>query len=237
VGELPLTLQAELLRVVQERTYKRVGSNVWEQTDFRLVCATNRDLLQEESQGRFRRDLYYRIAGWTCKLPSLRERPEDILPLAEHFLRHLRPNQVPEMDRAVREYLCQRVYPGNVRDLKQVVSRMSYRHVGPGPLTAGDIPPEDRPSVEAAPSEWCDGSFEAAIGRAVGMGIGLKEISHTAVNTAIRIAVASSSGNLSRAARQLGVTERALQMRRASRRKGANGKDTDAAPGRFAESA
>ena len=237
VGELPLTLQAELLRAVQERTYKRVGSNVWQQTDFRLVCATNRDLLHEESQGRFRRDLYYRIAAWTCKLPSLQERPEDILPLAEHFLRHLRPDQEPEMDQAVRDYLCQREYPGNVRDLKQVVSRMSYRHVGPGPLTAGDIPQEERPVLEAAPSEWRDGSFEAAIGRAVGMGIGLKEISHSAVETAIRMAVASSNGNLSRAARQLGVTDRALQMRRAARRKGANGKDTDATPGQFEESA
>ena len=179
VGELPLTLQAELLRVVQERTYRRVGSNVWQQTDFRLVCATNRDLLQEESQGRFRRDLYYRIAAWTCKLPSLRDHPEDILPLAEHFLRHLRPNHEPEMDQAVRDYLCQRAYPGNVRDLKQVVSRMSYRHVGPGPLTAGDIPQEERPTLDAAPSEWRDGSFEAAIGRAVGMGIGLKRKSAT----------------------------------------------------------
>ncbi|HVR21932.1 MAG TPA: sigma 54-interacting transcriptional regulator [Candidatus Polarisedimenticolia bacterium] len=237
VGELPLTLQAELLRVVQERTYKRVGSNVWQQTDFRLVCATNRDLLHEESQGRFRRDLYYRIAAWTCKLPGLRERPEDILPLAQHFLRQLRPNQEPEMDQAVKDYLCQRAYPGNVRDLKQVVSRMSYRHVGPGPLTAGDIPQEERPSLEAVPSEWQDGSFEAAIGRAVGMGIGVKEISHTAVDTAIRMAVASANGNLARAARQLGVTDRALQMRRAARRKGAHGKESDAAPGQFEDSA
>jgi len=69
VGELPLTLQAELLRVVQERTYKRVGSNDWRQTNFRLVCATNRELLREEALGQFRRDLYYRIAGWTCRLP------------------------------------------------------------------------------------------------------------------------------------------------------------------------
>jgi hypothetical protein len=114
---------------------------------------------------------------------------------------------------------------------------MSYRHVGPGPLTAGDIPQEDRPTLDAAPSEWRDGSFEAAIGRAVGMGIGLKEISHTAVDTAIRMAVASASGNLSRAARQLGVTDRALQMRRAARRKGANGKDSDVAPEQLEDSA
>lgn len=237
VGELPLALQAELLRVVQEHTYKRVGSNVWQQTDFRLVCATNRDLLHEESQGRFRRDLYYRIAAWTCKLPPLRERPADILPLAQHFLRHLRPEEQPEMDPAVRDYLCQRAYPGNVRDLKQVVSRMSYRHVGPGPLTAGDIPEEERPPVKAAPQEWRDGPFEAAIGRAVGMGIGLKEISHTAADAAIRIAIENANGNLSRAARQLGVTDRALQMRRAARRKSTHEKDSDAASEQFEDSA
>jgi transcriptional regulator with GAF, ATPase, and Fis domain len=228
VGELPLVLQAELLRVVQEHTYKRLGSNVWQETDFRLICATNRDLLYEESQGSFRRDLFYRIATWTCKLPSLRERPEDIQPLAEHFLRRLRPNEGPEMDQSVRDYLCNRLYPGNVRDLKQVVSRMSYRHVGPGPLTAGDIPERERPSVDAVPSHWCDGSFETAISMAVAMGVGLKEISHTAVDTAIQVAVANASGNLTRAAIQLGVTDRALQMRRAARRKKINGSESGA---------
>jgi transcriptional regulator with GAF, ATPase, and Fis domain len=237
VGELPLPLQAELLRVVQERTYKRVGSNVWHQTDFRLVCATNRDLLRDEAEGRFRRDLYYRIASWTCKLPPLHERQGDILPLAQHFLRQLRPNEEPEMDQAVRDYLCQRTYPGNVRDLKQVVSRMSYRHVGPGPLTAGDIPKEERPSVETVYRDWRHGSFETAIGQAVASGIGLKEISHTAVDTAIRLAVSSANGNLSRAARQLGVTDRALQMRRAARRRNANEKEFDEDFGSFADSA
>ncbi len=228
VGELPLALQAELLRVVQEHTYKRLGSNVWQRADFRLICATNRDLLHEESQGRFRRDLFYRIATWTCKLPSLRDRPGDIQPLAQHFLRRLRPDEEPEMDPAVRDYLCHRLYPGNVRDLKQVVSRMSYRHVGPGPLTAGDLPERERPSVDAIPSQWCDGSFETAISMAVAMGVGLKEIGHTAVDTAIQVAVANASGNLSRAAVQLGVTDRALQMRRAARRKKSNGSESAA---------
>src|SRR5678816_1272096 len=64
VGELPLTLQAELLRVIQERVYKRVGSNIWKQVNFRLICATNRNLLEEEARGAFRRDFYYRLAAW-----------------------------------------------------------------------------------------------------------------------------------------------------------------------------
>jgi transcriptional regulator with GAF, ATPase, and Fis domain len=141
VGELPLTLQAELLRVVQERSYKRVGSNVWRQASFRLICATNRDLRAMEAQGRFRRDFYFRIAAWTCRLPTLSERQEDILPLARHFLKEIfGPGPVPELDPALGEYLRERQYPGNVRDLRQLVHRMAKRHVGDGPITVGELP-------------------------------------------------------------------------------------------------
>ena len=219
VGELPLGLQAQLLRVVQEHTYKRVGDNTWQRTDFRLVCATNRDLLQEVQQGRFHCDLYYRLANWICKLPSLRERPEDILPLAQHFLTELRPDKKPpELDEPVRDYLVRRDFPGNVRDLKQLVSRISYRHVGEGPITVGDIPEDERPAEEFAQRDWRDGFFEQAIRRALTMGGGLKEISQAASDTAIRITVSDEEGNLQRAARRLGVTDRALQMRRANQR-------------------
>jgi transcriptional regulator with GAF, ATPase, and Fis domain len=219
VGELSSGLQAELLRVVQERTYKRVGSNTWQQTEFRLICASNKDLLQEESEGKFRRDFYYRIASWKCRLPPLRERTEDILPLARYFLRQLRHGEdPPELDDAVREYLLRREYPGNIRDLKQVVSRLSYHHVGPGPITAGDIPREDRPLGEFDNANWCDAGFSAAIHRAVELGVGLKQISQAAAQTAIQIACESENGNLQRAARRLRVTDRALQMRRAAHR-------------------
>jgi transcriptional regulator with GAF, ATPase, and Fis domain len=219
VGELPLALQAELLRVVQEGTYKRVGSNTWQHTEFRLVCATNRDLQHAVAQGEFRHDLYYRIATWVCKLPPLRERPEDILPLVHHFLRELRPDEEPlELDEPVRQYLLTRPYPGNIRDLKQLVARISHRHVGSGPITVGDIPAEERPSAELGPVQWRDDSFERSIRRAVSLGVGLKEIGHAAEETAIRIAVTDEDGNLQRAARKLGVTDRTLQMRRAARR-------------------
>src|SRR5690606_31880967 len=87
IGELPLHLQVQLLRVIQEGTYKKVGSNTWKSTRFRLICATNRDLSEEVKKGRFRADLFYRIASWTFHLPPLRERKEDILPLALHFLK------------------------------------------------------------------------------------------------------------------------------------------------------
>lgn len=221
VGELPLPLQAELLRVVQEHTFKRVGSNVWRQASFRLLCATNRDLLREQQEGRFRGDLYYRIAGWTLRLPSLQERSEDILPLFNHFYRQLRPDgQVPVLDTAVSDMLIRRPYPGNVRDLKGLAFRVCRRHVGSGPVTVGDVPEDERPAAGAVSLDsWCDDSFECCIRRGLGLGVTLREISTAAAETAIRVAIAEESGNLQRAARKLGVTDRALQLRRASRRK------------------
>jgi transcriptional regulator with GAF, ATPase, and Fis domain len=219
VGELPVSLQADLLRVVQERTYKRVGSNTWNRTEFRLVCATNRDLFHEESQGRFRRDFYYRIAGCTCKLPPLRERTEDILPLTRHFLTQFRPDLgAVELDEPVRQYLLRRTYPGNVRDLRQLISRVACRHVGPAPITVGDIPEDERPNPLDRPDDWCDEMFERTIRRALALGVGLKDIGRVAEDVAVRNAVAAEEGNLQRAARRLGVTDRALQLRRASRR-------------------
>lgn len=222
VGDLPLGLQAELLRAVQEHTYKRVGSNTWQQTNFRLICATNKDLPLEESQGRFRRDLYYRIATCICKLPSLRDRPDDILPLAHYFL-----EQQPQtnghrgaFDPEVCEYLLHREYPGNVRDLRQVVSRMTFRHVGPGPITAGDIPCEERPASDIEPRDWRDRSFGHAIRCAIALGTGLKQIHQAVSEMAVQIAMEDEHGNLQRAARRLGVTPRALQLRRASQRRG-----------------
>jgi transcriptional regulator with GAF, ATPase, and Fis domain len=219
IGELPLPLQAQLLRVVQEHTYKRVGGNTWRRTDFRLVCATNRDLLELIRQGEFRADLYYRIASFVCKLPALRERVEDIIPLAEHFLRQLHPDgEPPELDSTVRGYLLRREYPGNVRDLRQVVSRLMYRYVGDGTITVGNIPPEERPVTEPEDVVWLDLHFERAIQRALLFGAGLKEIGRAAEEVAIRIATSEEDGSLSRAAHRLGVTDRALQLRRANRR-------------------
>jgi transcriptional regulator with GAF, ATPase, and Fis domain len=142
VGELPLPLQAQLLRAVQEKTYKRVGGNTWRRAEFRLICATNRDLGAEVAQGRFRRDLYYRIAGLVAHAPPLRERASDILPLAEHFLREQRGDGAPSaLSAPVRTLLVTRDYPGNVRDLRQLIHAIGLRHHGNGPVTVGAVPP------------------------------------------------------------------------------------------------
>jgi len=219
VGELPLTLQTQLLRVIQEHTFKRVGGNAWQHTSFRLVCATNRDLWAQVQRGEFRADLYYRIASYVCQLPPLRERPEDILPLANHFLKEMRPDRTPPaLDTPVQEYLLRREYPGNVRDLKQVVARMLCHHASQGAITIGCIPPDDRPIWTENWKDWRDAGFERAVRVALNRGVRLKSISRSAEETAIRIAVEETDGNLRRAALRLGVTDRALQLRRAAQR-------------------
>jgi transcriptional regulator with GAF, ATPase, and Fis domain len=218
IGELPITLQAELLRAIQERTFKRVGGNVWRSSVFRLVCASNRQLPLEIGQSAFRSDLYYRIASVTITLPSLRERAGDILELVNGFFLALHPDRdPPALDDEVREYFLARSYAGNIRDLKQLVHRIDARHAGPGPITVGDIPPGERPALDDTTTEWRDAGFENAIRRAVARGVSLKDIGYAATETAIDIAV-EAEGSLQRAAQQLGVTDRALQLRRAARR-------------------
>ena len=221
VGELPINLQAELLRVIQERTYKRVGGNSWQTTNFRLVCATNRNLFEEQSRDRFRRDFYYRIASWTCHLPPLSERREDILVLAKHFIAQLRPDDPPELDDAVRQFLLERDYPGNVRDLKQLVTRMIQHHVGPGPITVGDIPELERPCGDKSEHRY-EADLEVAVRAALTLGASLKEIERAAGNLAEKIVIEEEQGNLQHAAMRLGVSDRALQIRRAARRTNGN---------------
>ena len=210
IGELPLTMQAQLLRAIQERKYKRIGGSTWQPTAFRLVCATNRVLEDEVARGAFRADLYYRIAGWRCQTPPLRERQDDILPLTMHFLRELAHAAPPALDQAVREYLLLRAYPGNVRELRQTVTRLWQRHCGPGPITIGALPPEER---LVAP-HWPDQQFEAAIRHALALGLQLPCITRAAAEVAIRLVLDEEQGSNQRAAARLGVTDRALQIRR-----------------------
>ena len=217
IGELPLPLQAELLRVIQEGMYKRVGSDTWRDTQFRLVCATNRPLENAVQNGQFRSDLYHRIAACTYELPPLRQRRDDILPLATHFLTEMLPALGrPAFDPAVTELITRREYPGNVRELRLLMARVAARHVGSGPVTVGSLPDAERPDADAEDPLWWQGPFEQAIGHAVSMGVGLREIGKVAQQTAVLVAVTAERGNLRRASRLLGVTERALQLRRSS---------------------
>jgi transcriptional regulator with GAF, ATPase, and Fis domain len=216
IGDIPLSLQPQILRCIQERTYKRLGSNVWQKTNFRLVSATNCDLRRQIEGGTFRLDLYYRIAGCVFQTPPLRERRQDILPLAAHFLRKLLRREPPALDSHLREYLINRDYPGNVRELYQLIQRISARYSSSGPITVGDVPEEDRPVGGTFRRAWPNAQFEMSIAEAVMLGTSLKQISQVTTQTVMRVAVESERGNIKRAATRLGITDRALQVRRAS---------------------
>ncbi|MCS6914923.1 MAG: sigma-54 dependent transcriptional regulator [Myxococcales bacterium] len=124
IGELPLQHQPKLLRVLETRTFRPVGEAREEPLRARLVVATNRDLRQMVQRGEFREDLYYRLAVLPIMLPPLRSRPEDIVPIAEHWLRRLAP-QGPWLGEAARQALLSHDYPGNVRELVNVVRRIA----------------------------------------------------------------------------------------------------------------
>jgi DNA-binding NtrC family response regulator len=126
VGELPLSLQAKLLRFLDQKEVQRLGSSEALKVDVRVVAATNADLEREVAEGRFRRDLYYRLAAFPIELPTLAERAEDIAPLAVHFLIELARaarGPVPALDPDAARQLQAHDWPGNVRELQQVMER------------------------------------------------------------------------------------------------------------------
>jgi DNA-binding NtrC family response regulator len=126
IGELSLNLQAKLLRVLQERQYRRVGGNKFLQADVRFLAATNRSLESEVESGRFRADLYYRLSVFPIRMPPLRERPEDIFILAMHFLKKYgekNNKQINRFSHQARRLMEEHQWPGNVRELQNVVER------------------------------------------------------------------------------------------------------------------
>lgn len=127
IGEIPLATQVKLLRVLQEREFERLGGGKPIKVDVRLVAATNRDLLEAVDQGVFRLDLYYRLQVVEIRLPALRERPEDILPLARHFLQKFAAENgrpVLSIGKDAEAALLRYAWPGNVRELENTMERV-----------------------------------------------------------------------------------------------------------------
>jgi transcriptional regulator with GAF, ATPase, and Fis domain len=161
VGDLPGQAQAKLLRVLQEREVQRVGGTRAEPINVRLVAATNQDLSAGVQAGSFRTDLFYRLNVFPIRLPALRERPDDIAPLAEHFLGRFADRQhkrVPRLTREALDRLTAYDWPGNVRELQNVVERalILCRDGVIGPDLISLQPPRERadtPPREPAPSE------------------------------------------------------------------------------------
>lgn len=214
LGELPLSMQAGLLRVIQEKTYKRVGSNTWRTTNFRLISATNKDLKKEIAGGHFREDLYFRIASAVFTLPTLNERKEDIPELARHFLREeLKTIVAPEIDSAVMNYLINKDYPGNIRELKHLIARIAMRYTGEGLITIGDIPEDELQNLDGTHVSHTpqNQSIQQSIRLAIASGKDLAGIKNEVANMAMEIALEDCGGNLKLAARKLNVEVRTLQ--------------------------
>ena len=238
VGELPLPLQAQLLRVVQERTYKRVGGNTWRAT--RLPPGL-RDQ-PRPARGEVARGALPRATSTTgspagrVALPPLRERREDILPLARHFLRQLRPDArtASSSTRPVRDYLLRREYPGNVRDLRQSSPRMQPPPRRARPDHARRRPRRRAPGAGAATRLARRRLRAQRSGHGAGAGH-RPEGDRQCRRGHRRSASRSPSRARQPAARsgRLGVTDRALQLRRAAKRERSadTGTETSAARG------
>ena len=194
VSEIEPTLQAKLLRVLQEKEFERVGSSVTRRVDVRVIATTNRDLQKAVAQGDFREDLYFRLNVLPIEVPALRHRRQDIPELVEHFLaRHAEQEQAPvrQITREAVELLMRYDWPGNVRELENLVERACV--LDPGPV----LKPENlRP--------WLSDNGEADVD--VGAGLTLKQMERKLIEATLR----QCHGHRVRTAEALGIGVRTL---------------------------
>lgn len=200
IGDVPGPIQVKLLRILQEREFERLGSNVTRHTDVRVIAATNQDLRAALEQGTFREDLYYRLNVVPLNIPPLRDRKQDIPFLVNHFLQKLAPesgSEVESVTDAAMTKLMAYHWPGNVRELENVIERSLVLCRGKQ-LDAGDIRLESAPRPRAA----SDQHF-------LPEGMTLDQYEQELIREALRRA----DGNKSQAARLLGLTRNALRYR------------------------
>jgi len=218
VGELPLNLQSALLRVIEEGIYKKVGCDYYKRTDFRLICATNKDLSKEVENGKFRKDLFYRISTWIFNVPSLKERKEDIPLLTDHFINIFLGDKNPiAIEEEVYDHLSTIEYLGNIRELKHLISRIATKYIGTGSINLCNIPEADR-TVYSLEKKSLEEEFEIMASKALDMGMNYKEIKDTIADVAIKIALSKEKGKNKNTAKKLGVSERTIQLRSTSRK-------------------
>jgi transcriptional regulator with GAF, ATPase, and Fis domain len=203
IGDVPPAVQVKLLRILQEREFERLGSNVTRHIDVRVIAATNQDLRAALEQGTFREDLYYRLNVVPMNIPPLRERKQDIPFLANHFLRKLAPDSGHVMEGisdAAMEKLVGYHWPGNVRELENVIERALIL-CGGNQLEADDIKlemaPRSRPAGDSNQHHFLP------------EGLTLDQYEQELIREALRRA----DGNKSQAARLLGLTRNALRYR------------------------
>ena len=205
IGEMPITMQVKLLRVLQEREFERVGSSQTVKTDIRIVAATNRIISDLVSEGKFRGDLYYRLAVVTLEIPPLRERKEDIPMLARLFLQRFAQEtgrELDDFDPETMDILATYYWPGNVRELANVVEHaviMSTARI----LFPEDLPPHLSKASTAVRTD------EAELWQGKSLRDSLKE---TECNI-IRQVLVRNAGNRMKTARDLVMSRRALQYK------------------------
>ena len=211
VGDLELMLQGKLLRAIEERTLRRVGGIRDRKIDVRIVAATNRDLEHEVQSNRFRSDLYFRLAVILLHLPPLRERGDDILLLADHFLRRFSTKygkDIRRIDAAARDILRSYPWPGNVRELSHVIER-AVLWSRDATLNVDQLsiasPTRVSSDVPAIPAKTADGAAAAPSPD----GLDLTQQERTMIERAMR----ESGGNQTRAAQRLGISRDTLRYR------------------------
>lgn len=204
ISEMRLDLQSKLLRVIQEQEFERVGGRQPVQVDVRLIATTNRDLRTEVAEGRFRADLYYRLQVVPVRTPPLRERPEDIPLLVQHFLRTAAESlgvPAPDVPDDTMEYLSRYSWPGNVRELANAMERAVILARGRPMSTALFA---DHLHLLEAPTPRASG---VAASEGAELPINLADLEAIAIERALE----ATGGNRTRAARLLGISERTLR--------------------------
>jgi two-component system response regulator HydG len=203
IGDMPLALQAKLLRVLENGEVVRIGANEPIKVDVRILAATNKDIQKEVESGRFRQDLFFRLKVGTIRLPSLRERKEDIPQLGAHFIKELAKRHgkpTPRVAAAVWRALENYDWPGNVRELKNLLDSMIVLDHD-GELTFDDLPEDAGVKPYGLPA-----GTSAATGADGLIGHTLDEVERYYVQKTLEL----TSGNREEAARLLGIGERTL---------------------------
>jgi two-component system nitrogen regulation response regulator NtrX len=209
IADMPLTTQAKILRVLTDQSYTRVGGQRPVKVDVRVLSATSRELSDEIAAGRFREDLYYRLNVVPVRIPSLKERREDIPDLVAHFLarfsaeRRIAPPTITEEALAA---LQAHDWPGNVRQLRNIIERTLI-------LAPGDR--VERIDIDLLPGEVVDSEGNSGLGAAsmAIMGSPLREARESFEREYLRIQIRRFSGNISRTATFIGMERSALHRK------------------------
>jgi two-component system, NtrC family, response regulator HydG len=219
IGDLDLALQPKLLRAIERSEFRRVGGDRSIRSDVRLLCATRRDLDREVSAGRFRDDLFHRLAVTRIELPPLRKRRGDVTVLAEHFCAELGGRRT-DLPGALLRRWSEQAWPGNVRELRNAVARhLALRELAPVDGEAGHDAGAETSAVAAASAET---SGEGALERIVGEGLPFSAARERVIEEFERLfverALARHGGNVARSAEAAGIGRRYFQRLRAGKR-------------------